>query len=359
MRKKLVKRWIGLCIAIGVLAVLAGCAATTDTEQNSEPKVKYYYNFFDTESQILSYEGDSESTFEKRAAAASELLETYHKRMDIYNEYSGMNNLCTVNQNAGGEAVEVDRELMDFLVYAKELSERTGGKMNIMLGAVLRPWHDCREAALNGTGPAAIPDMAVLEKGTEHTSLDALELDEEALTVRIADPDARLDVGALGKGYATEMAARLLEDMGAKSYMLNIGGNIRLVGEKPGGDSWRIGIKDPFEIENIYAVLELTDTSCVTSGIYERYYTVDGVRYHHIIDPETLMPAAYFASVTVVTKDSGLADGLATALSCMSKEEGLALVNSLEDDVQVIWISLDGKHAYTNGLDPVFRDSVE
>lgn len=345
---------IGLCCAVGLLALLAGCSSTPT--QPGEPSVKYYYSFFDTESQILSQAGDGGATFEKRAAAAAELLEEYHKRLDIYHEYSGMNNVCTINKNAGGEAVKVDQELMDFLVYAKALCEKTGGRMNIMLGAVLLPWHECREEALEGSGFAAIPDMAVLEEGKKHTSLDALVLDEEALTVRITDPNARLDVGAVGKGYATEMAARLLEDMGAESYMLNIGGNIRLVGGKPGGVDWVLGIKDPFEIEDIYAVLELQDISCVTSGIYERYFTVDGVRYHHIIDPETLMPASYFASVTVVARDSGLSDGLATALSCMSQEEGLALINSLEEDVDALWIGLDGRCAYTNGLDPTFRN---
>lgn len=319
---------------------------------------KLYYSFFDTESRIYSYAGDSEAAFEERTAAAAELLEEYHKRMDIYHEYSGMNNLCTVNKNAGGEAVTVDRELMDFLVYAKELCQVTGGKMNIMLGAVLKPWHDCREAASTDPGSTTIPDMEVLEEAREHTDIDDLELDEEALTVRIADPEAQLDVGAVGKGYATEMAARLLESMGAESYVLNIGGNIRIVGNKPDGSGWKTGIKDPFDHESAYAMyLELADTSCVTSGIYERFFNVDGVRYHHIIDAETLMPAQYYASVSVITKNSGLADALSTALFCMPQDEGQALIDSLEEDVQVLWIDLDGNQAYTDGIHPINRDS--
>lgn len=355
MGMKLLKKFICLCFAIGFPVFLTGCPIVA---QKKEPQGKVYYTFFDTVSKIYSYAGDSEATFEERTAAAAELLEEYHKRMDIYHEYSGMNNLCTVNKNAGGEAVEVDRETMDFLVYAKGLYEATDGKMNIMLGAVLRPWHECREAASQNSGSAAIPDMAVLEEAKAHTDIDALELDKEALTVRITDPEARLDVGAVGKGYATEMAAQLLEEMGAESYVLNIGGNIRIIGEKPDGSGWKTGIKDPFDHESAYAMyLELADTSCVTSGIYERFFTVDGERYHHIIDPDTLMPANYFASVSIITKDSGLADALSTALFCMPQKEGQALIDSLEDEVQVLWIDLDGNQTYTDGIHPINRDS--
>lgn len=355
MGMKLWKKFICLCFAIGFPVFLTGCPIVA---QKREPVGKIYYNFFDTESRIYSYAGDSQKEFDERTEAAATLLEAYHKRMDIYHEYSGMNNLCTVNKNAGGEAVAVDRETMDFLIYAKDLCEKTDGQVNIMFGAVLKPWHDSRERAADDPSNATIPDMNVLEEAKTHTGLELLELDEDALTVRISDPDARLDVGAIGKGYATEQAARLLEDMGAESYVLNIGGNIRIVGHKPDGGSWRTGIKDPFDHERSYAMyLDLADTSCVTSGVYERYFEVAGKRYHHIIDPDTLVPAQYFASVSVITKDSGLADGLSTALFCMPQAEGQALIDRLEDDVQVLWIDLDGNQTYTDGIHPIDRDS--
>ena len=349
------KRFICLCFAIGFPVFLTGCPIVAKKPQ---AQGKTYYTFFDTVSTIYSYAGDSETVFEENAAAAETLLEDYHERFDIYHEYSGRNNLCTVNKNAGGEAVEVDAETMEFLRYAKDLCARTDGKLNIMFGAVLKPWHDCRERANSDSSRAAVPERAVLEEAATHTGLDLLELDETACTVRIADPNARLDVGAIGKGYATEQAARLLEERGAQSYVLNIGGNIRIIGHKPDGSAWKTGIKDPFNHESAYAMyLELADTSCVTSGIYERFYTVDGERYHHIIDPETLMPARYFASVSVITKDSGLADALSTALFCMPQQEGQKLIDDLDEDVQVLWIDLDGNQTYTEGIHPIDRDS--
>ena len=131
--------------------------------------------------------------------------------------------------------------------------------------------------------------------------------------------------------------------------MLNIGGNLRLLGAKPDGSGWVTGIQDPRRSGEYAAKVVLQDTSCVTSGDYERYYTVDGVRYCHIIDKDTRMPARYFSSVTVITPDSALADALSTALFCMSYEDGLALVQTLEN-VQVLWILPDGTQYQTGNL---------
>jgi len=177
-----------------------------------------------------------------------------------------------------------------------------------------------------------------------------LEIDDVNNTVRSTDPKAALDVGALGKGYATEMAARALEDAGVTSYVLNIGGNIRIIGTKPDGTGWKTGIKDPADPDAQYsAFLNLANTSCVTSGSYERFFTVGGQQYHHIIDSSTQMPAAYFPSITVVTKDSGLADALSTALFCMDYEAGSALVASL-DGVEALWITFDGDVLMSAGM---------
>ncbi len=344
---KIIRSLSCLCLIWGLLVILTGCPQTAD---KAEPRGKVYYTFFDTVSYIYSYAGDSQEEFDENTAVAAKILEEYHRLFDIYYEHSGVNNLCTVNKNAGGEPMKVDQKLIDFLLYAKELYTLTGSEMNIMMGAVLRPWHDCRSAASDDPVNAAIPSEDILEDASKHTSIDLLEIDKENGTVRISDPEASIDVGALGKGYATEMAAKALEGMGVTSYVLNIGGNIRIIGSKPDGTGWLTGIKDPADSDNAYAeYITLKDTSCVTSGTYERFFTVGGKRYHHIIDKDTLMPSAFFPSVTVITKDSGLADALSTALFCMSYEDGLELVNSI-GGVEVIWITHDGEKLMTEGF---------
>lgn len=341
-----VKRGIAILCLLGILAAV-GC---TPQETKIDPRGVAYFSYFDTVSYVYSYAGDSEERFNSRSSDVSAILEEYHKLFDIYHAYSGVNNLYTLNENAGGEPVEVDRKLIDFLLYAKDLYEKTDGEMNVMMGAVLKLWHETRSNASDDPKNAVLPDQEALEQATKHIDFSLLEIDTEKNTVRITDPQASIDVGALGKGYATEMAARYLEQDKAFGYVLNIGGNIRTVGKKPNGDGWKTGVKDPQDPENRYAAyLTIADTACVTSGNYERYYTVNNVRYHHIIDRDTLYPAEHFASVTILAQDSGLADALSTALFCMSYEEGITLLERF-DGVDVIWIYEDGTVKHTEGI---------
>ena len=345
---KLFKSLFCLVALLGLLVVLTGCPksaimAGQNSTKNPEPRVMYYFEYFDTVSNIYTYAGDSDEVFNANCQSVAGVLEKYHKLFDIYYEYSGVTNLKTINLNAGGEPMKVESELIDFLLYAKELYTLTNGEMNIMMGSVLSLWHDARE------GGSSIPSDEALSEAALHTSIDLLEIDEKNQTVRISDPKASIDVGALGKGYATEKAAEYLESIGVTSYVLNIGGNIRIIGTKPDGSGWKTGIKDPKNTSTYAKYLMISDISCVTSGDYERYYTVDGVRYHHIIDKDTLMPATFFSSVTILTADSGLADALSTALFSMSYEDGLAIVNKI-GGVEVVWITPDGTVYTTPGI---------
>ena len=211
-----------------------------------------------------------------------------------------------------------------------------------MLGSVLEIWHDTREDAMDDFGylnPDDLPTRDELEKANQHTSIDLLVIDREASTVYITDSKAAIDVGAIAKGYAVEILYERLKAEGADSVVLNIGGNIRSIGVKPEGDLWTIGLTNPDKSsdESIICKVNIGSTSMVTSGDYERFFYAGDEKYHHIIDPVTLMPAAYFSSVTIITENSGLSDALSTALFCMSYEEGLALVNSI-GGVEVIWI---------------------
>lgn len=330
-------------------------AEETAAPQRVEPKGKVYYTYFDTVSYVYDYAGDSAERFDDRSAEVSHILLEYHQLFDIYHEYSGVTNLCTLNKNAGGEPLTVDRRLVDFLLCAKDMYKLTDGEMNVMLGAVLQLWHNCREAAGEDPQNAAIPEEEELRRAWAHTDIGLLEIDEQACTVRIADPEASIDVGALGKGYATERAAEYLEQEGAVGYVLNIGGNIRCIGDRPDGSGWVTAIRDPDKSAQDFACrIRIRDTACVTSGVYERYFTVNGTRYHHIIDKDTLYPAAYFGSLTVITRDSALADALSTALFCMPMEEGMKLAESI-GGVELLWIFPDGSSQSTPG----FADLIE
>ena len=337
------KRRLSLFFALVlILSCFGGCTA------GSAPKEKSYFSYFDTFTTVASYANDSMSDFNAHCAAVEELLSHYHKLLDIYNAYEGMNNLYTVNQMAGISPVTVDRTLLDFLRYAKEIHALTGGETNVALGAVLSLWHDCRETALEG-GEAALPDADALKEASKHVSIDCLVIDEAAGTVFLSDADAALDVGAIGKGYAAERAAELLASREAFGYVLNVGGNLRAVGTKPDGEGWVTGVTDPMGGDELLARLTLSDAALVTSGNYERFYTVAGNRYHHIIDKDTLYPAVGFASVTVYAADSGLADALSTALFCLTYEEGLTLLSAIPH-ADALWVTEAGEIKMTEGM---------
>ena len=336
-----------LCAAL-ILLSLCSC-------KEAEPKVQAesYYDFFDTVSVIMSYKDDTPEEFAANAQLVYSVLKEYHRLFDIYYEYEGVNNLKTVNKSAGKSPVKVDRKLVDFLLYCKDIYALTAGQTNVAMGSVLKLWHDERESASDNPENAKIPDNNALSAAAEHTDINAIIIDENACTVFISDPKVQLDVGAIGKGYATEKAAEALIGKGVSSYVLNIGGNLRAIGAKPSGNAWTTGITNPdkFSSQTFVCEVNIKNTSLVTSGDYERYYLVNGERYHHIIDPETLMPATHFSSVSVFVENSALADALSTALFCMSYEEGLELVKSI--NAEAIWVTRDGKVSMTDGVDVV------
>ena len=348
-----------LLLSLLIVSLLCLCSREDNggkTQSATRSRIVSYVHF-NTVSIIYSYGDVTDAEFDRYAELANETLEYYHKLFDIYYAYTGINNLNTVNAKAGKSPVKVDRALIDFLLYCKELYTLTDGKTNVMLGSVLKLWHTAREMALDGNGtldPTALPSEAELKEASEHASIDLLEIDEEASTVYISDPLASLDVGAIAKGYAVEILHDLLVEEGADALALNVGGNLRTVGLMPGGKSWTTGVSNPDKssAETVKCRIEIGASSVVTTGDYERYFYAGDRKYHHVIDPAPLMPAEYFASVTIVSADSGLADALSTALFCMSYEDGLAFSETLEG-VEVIWVFRDGELRHTDGITPI------
>ena len=332
-------RYIAVLLLLSLIAtVFAGCKKQGEGSGKIEKNSVVFYDFFDTVSEISDYSGKGKESFDSAVRMAESLLDYYHRAFDIYHEYDGMNNLATVNRNAGVEPVKVDKAIIDFLEYSREIYTLTDGNVNIAMGSVLSIWHNYREIG------AEIPPMSTLTEANLHTDITKMIIDRENSTVYLADSQMSLDVGAIAKGYACQKIAEQLETAGYSSYVLDLGGNLKVIGPKPDGSTWRTAVRNPdvTSDEPYIYYLDIADTSVVTSGDYQRYYIVNGVRYHHIINKDTLMPADYFSSVTIITKNSGLADGLSTALFNMDYDSGLALVSSL-DGVSVVWVTNDGQ----------------
>ena len=349
------KKLISIVLLLSVLlTLLASCEQTNPEEKpqgNGKTQSATWYEYFGTVSVVQSFAGDSEDSFSATSSRVKELLDNYHRLYDIYHEYSGINNIKTINENAGISPVKVDRAIIEMLKFGIEVYELTDGEVNIMMGAVLRLWHDAREG--NGDGTYSLPSDESLIEASMHTSITSLVIDEKESTVFITDPNASLDVGAIAKGYATDKIAEAItsdKSLASDGYVLNIGGNIKMIGSKQGAD-WRIGITNPDKTspEKYATMIATRNTSVVTSGDYERYFVVDGKSYHHIIDKDTLYPAKNYHSITIVTESSALADALSTALFCMDKNAGYDFISRL-DGVEAYWISTTGNPVSSPGF---------
>ena len=305
-------------------------------------------DYFDTVITVIGYE-NTKAEFDAVAEEIISQFAEYHRLYSIYHRFDGTENLCTVNELVDGKhrTVSVDRRIIDMLLYAKEMYAVTNGIVNVAMGSVLSLWHNYREIGTDNPAQASLPPLESLKTAAEHTDISKMVIDEENNTITLTDPLMKLDVGAIAKGYATERVARSLEEQGITGYVLNVGGNIRVIGSKPDGGKWTVGIENPLD-EEYFAYLNLTKESVVTSGSYQRYYYVDGKPYHHIIHPDTLMPAEGFLSVSVICNDSGFGDALSTALFCLPLKEGMEFVESLPE-TEAMWVTEQGTKTVSSG----------
>lgn len=338
------KRLIALLAAFCL--VLTGCAAPTVEKKQYTAT---FLTLFDTVTTIVG-RWDSQEGFTEAAQAIHDELLEYHQLFDIYNDYEGLNNLKTVNDQAGISPVRVDNRILELLTDCKTYYRLTGGRVNVAMGSVLSLWHEARTEGINDPQNAHLPDADALTAAAAHTDLDALILDLEQSTVYLSDGEMRLDVGAVAKGWA----AQRVSEMAPSGLLISVGGNVCATGPKDdAGTPWVVGIQDPDGGDQYLHTLALTSGAVVTSGDYQRAYTVGGQTYHHIIDPDTLYPGTLWRSVTVVCPDSGLADALSTALFLLSLEDGQALLADL--DAQAMWVDAQGNLFYSANFEPLIR----
>ena len=326
--------------------LLTGCAAPQAAE--STVYEASFLTLFDTLT-VIKGPGENEEVFTETVNVLHNELEHYHRLFDIYNDYDGLNNLKTVNDMAGIGPVKVEKPIIDLLTDCRNYYEITGGRVNVAMGSVLQLWHEARNDGINDPQNAKLPDMEELKAAAAHTSFDSIVIDGEASTVYITDPRVRLDVGAVAKGWS---AQRIVEKA-PKGFLISIGGNVCATGPKSeSGTPWVIGVQDPAG-EGYLHTLYVTGGSFVTSGDYQRCYTVDGKSYHHIIDPDTLMPSVYWRSVTIICDDSGLADALSTALFLLPRAEGQALLDKC--GAKAMWVDAGGEIFYSPGFEEYIR----
>lgn len=272
------------------------------------------------------------------------ILSSYHKLSDKYNNYEGITNVKTINDNPT-ETHILEPELFDLIAYAKEKQALVDNAFNIALGPVLEVWHNYREACLENQTEefCNVPTIEELEAQSVYTDINEVILNDANYLITMSD-NMSLDLGGISKGYISGILNDYLDGLSLRGYLLNNGeSNISVGGIHPTRDNEKflLAISDPTFQRQYYATLYLEDgEQLVTSGDYQKYYVVNGEIYHHIIDNETLMPERHARSVSVVTDEPALADLYSTALFTMTVEEGQTFVNNI-DGLEAIWYGLD------------------
>ena len=349
------KRKISLLVVIALLfSLLASC----------KPKVrmKFSFDYFDSFDTLVKATGyfftqEEADKFDKKLA---ERLKYYDNLFDCHKEHEVVNNVYTINKMAGKEKVKVDAALLDLISQSKTLGLKYDSRVNIAFGAVIELWEKSMTEALeNDELKAATPDIEVLKERAKYASLNNIIIDKEESTIYITDERTKINLGSVAKGYAVELICNELKDEGYDSVVISAGGNVKTIGH-PNGETkrkWTIGVENPYSASEmkegdseIYDILYTMDKAIVTSGDYQRYfYGLDNVKYNHIIDTRTLSSARNFTAVTVITKDSGIADFLSTLLFTLTYEEGAEVIKDFPD-TEALWINFDNTEFYTDGL---------
>jgi thiamine biosynthesis lipoprotein len=258
----------------------------------------------------------------------------------VFSSYRTDSELAAVNARAGSGATPASADFVTLLGRSLAVAKDTGGAFNPLMGPVIKLW--------------GIPEAPRVPSDDELAALaprvdpEGLVVDSAAGTVALARAGMALGFGGIAKGYTADRVTALLKARGIRAGIVAVAGDIRTFGRRPDGRPWRIGVRHPRDPERSLVTLELTDAAVSTSGDYERYFEVDGRRYHHILDPRTLRPAEGAVSVTVLAPDGTTADGLSTALFVMGAKAGREAVEA-RPGVEALFVAPGGSVTASSG----------
>jgi thiamine biosynthesis lipoprotein len=281
---------------------------------------------------------------EDGGAEAAELVFDVFRQVDErMSEWKPTSPLSAVNEAAGSEAVAVPDDLRAVIRRGLEIGELTDGAFDVTWAALWGLWDFTAE-------DPQVPADEAIERRVAMIDFRQVEIDDRAGTVYLPRPGMTLGLGAIAKGHALDRSAQMLRAASVDSFLISAAGQM-MVGGTRGGRPWRVGIRDPRgEVQDFFARLEVIDTSVSTSGDYERHFELDGIRYHHILDPRTGRPTRGVRSATVVCPDATLADALSTSLMILGVERSLALVEKLDGVEAVLVVDADGQVHTSRGL---------
>lgn len=343
------KRLLAVLCMTGMLTLTA-CESkqadgmqTNSNQQLEETKADAEIFAMDTYMNLIAYGEKSEDAIQ---AATAEI-----QRLDaLFSASNPESEVAKINANAEGAC---SKDTAYLLQRSLELHQQTNGCFNILLYPIMEAWGFIDE---NYT----IPSDETLEQLLTLTDIEKMQFDDTQNYVNFLEKGMKIGFGGIAKGYTSARIMDIFEEYDIPSAVVNLGGNVQVKGKKIDGTDWRIGVENPQNKEETIGVLEVSDMAVITSGGYERFFEQDGEVYHHILDPKTGKTArSGLSSVTIVSADGTLADGLSTSLFVMGKDQAEAYWKNHRDLFDAVLVEDDGTIYVTEGLVDAFTPNEE
>lgn len=343
------------CVCLSVSLLLGGCnnikqdttteTKNTQTEEKAESNEEASKDIFamDTYMTVTAYGAKAQEAVDEAEAEIQrldELLSTGNEESEI--AQLNQNKNATLSEDAG---YLVERAL--------ELNKETDGAFDIAIYPVMEAWGF-------PTQNYQVPTADTLESLLKLADVSQIIYDENSRKISFGWEGMKIDLGGIAKGYTSSRIMDIYKENNISSGLVNLGGNVQALGTKPDGSKWRVAVQSPDDTEDYLGILSVEDKAVITSGGYERYFEQDGKTYHHIIDPKTGYPAENgLTSVTVVSEDGTLADGLSTSLFIMEKDKAIEFWRAHSDEFDIIMLTDEGKLYVTEGIQDDFSTEME
>lgn len=331
-------------LLIGVLMMaltLCGCSASDSSDAgsavNESAAASHARELFamDTVMTLEAY-GDQAETALDAATAEIERLDA------LFSISSSDGDIATLNAE---KTVTAEADTLTLLERAEDIAVSTDGLFDCTIAPLMDAWGF-------SSGDYQVPDAATLTSLLAAVDHSQVAISGDTVTI---PENMSIDLGGIAKGFTSDRVMEIFADNGVTSGIISLGGNVQTLGHKPDGSLWRVGIQDPDDTSNILATVEVADKAVITSGGYQRFFEENGVTYHHIIDPRTGYPAdSGLTSVSIVSDDGTLADGLSTSLFIMGHDAAIDYWRAHSEDFDFILVSEDGSVTISAGLEDYF-----
>lgn len=329
-----------LFVIVSIFLITSGCSNNIN-EVNNEPVSKTEF-VLGTVVTIKIYDNATDEVFNKVFTKLREI----EKKMTINADES---EVIAINSNAGKDFVKVSDDTFYVINSGKYFSELSGGRFDISIGPLVKVWNI-------GTEYAKVPNEEEIKSKKALVDYKNVILNESEKSVMLNEKGMILDLGGIAKGYGADEVVNILKENNVKHAIINLGGNVFAYGNKQDGTPWRVGVQNPYSSRGDYiGIVEVSNQTVVTSGVYERHFEEDGKRYHHILDPDTGYPVENnLVGISIIASSSIDADSLSTSAFALGLDKGIDLIERL-DNVDAVFVTEDSEVYITSGLEENFK----